>query len=313
MIYKEAFPSRTITDIYRLGCTVDYPKFAITAYKWKTNADKTSRDLVHKQFPRWVAPNRQFLTEAIHAFARNKVFEVKCRIDDLSEDEEEEKEEGKGKGKKERDEEDAEEIPMLQRLILIQAISSIKVGYIANRGPSSPDPGSLHLSAEDAEALSAFRDLRKGNLPPDLVLEWRYDVHAHSSSSDPRFVSRVLQGWQHSFRRVTVTTTTSDNRDRPVLPVQKQSKRNDEGPQHSVQDTPIINIRNRLRQEAEKCARQLVRSNGCGVTRVWLSVEKSFVHGMEINMYFQTVEAVDWATMGATPLAVFDERYRAET
>lgn len=68
MIYKEAFPSRTITNGYRLGRTVDYPKFALTAYKWKINADRTSSDLVHKHFPQWVAPNRQFLTEAIHAF-----------------------------------------------------------------------------------------------------------------------------------------------------------------------------------------------------------------------------------------------------
>lgn len=91
-----------------------------------------------------------------------------------------------------------------------------------------PNPGFLQLSAEDAEALSAFRDLRKGSLPPDLVLEWRYDVHAHSPSNVPRFMSTVLQDWQGSFGRVTITTTISDNRDRPMLPVRKQGKHNDE-------------------------------------------------------------------------------------
>ncbi|KAH3917264.1 hypothetical protein HBH56_054620 [Parastagonospora nodorum] len=47
MIYKEAFPSRMITNGYRWGCTIDYPEFALTAYKWNINAEKTSRDLVH--------------------------------------------------------------------------------------------------------------------------------------------------------------------------------------------------------------------------------------------------------------------------
>jgi hypothetical protein len=165
MIYKEAFPSRTITDGYRWGCTIDYPKFALTAYTWKINADKTSRVLVHKESPRWIAPNRQFLTEAIQAFARNKVFEINCRIDDIREDDESEK--------------------------------------------------------EATEALLAFRVLRKGTLPVDLMLESESDVHAHSSSNIPRFVSTVLQDWHGSFRRVTITTTISDNRDRPMVQVQK--------------------------------------------------------------------------------------------
>ncbi|KAH3988620.1 hypothetical protein HBI56_120130 [Parastagonospora nodorum] len=198
------------------------------------------------------------------------------------------------------------------RLILIQTVGSIKVAYNANKSPSSPNPDLLQLSAEDAEAFFAFRVLRKGSLPLDLMLEWKYGVHAHSSSNIPSFVSTVLQDWQDSFGRVTITTTISDDRDGPMGQVQEQGKQNDEDTQHPVQATPIISIRNRLRREAEQCARQLIRSNDCGMPRVQLSVGKQFAHWMEIRMYFQTVETVDSEMGRATPLAGLDERYQPD-
>jgi hypothetical protein len=288
-VYKEAFKSRTIIDEERSLCTIDYPKFELTAYKWKTNVAKTSRCLVHKEFPRWTAVNRQFLTEAIQTFARGTIFEIKCRIDDEDEDED-------------------EEIPVYKRFLLVRAIKSIKAPYIANWGAFSPNPALLQISPEDAKALSAFKSLRKdGTLPRYIVLECIYHVHPYASLGNPRLESPILEAWKGNFGKVTIITTLHEHRSGTMVKVSKQNFKADEDTLLLGPFTPLLIIRDRLRQNAELWARRLVRRSDCEQPEVQFGKEKEYFDLIGGRRYIQTVEVVDGKTRPAMPREVLWE------
>jgi hypothetical protein len=171
-----------------------------------------------------------------------------------------------------------EETAMYKCLLLIQAISSIKVADMSNNGSGSANLARLQL--------------REGStLPPNLLLAWTYPVYDHPSTDNPRVVSTILETWESNLSRVTITTTLHDSRGRHIFTHQDKDAKLEDDPHPTDQPAPLPTIRGRLLQSAKVWTTRLVHQ-GFTLTKR----ERECEHWSGSEMFISTLEVVDCKT-----------------
>ena len=287
IIYSWALELETSSSRVDIHYMFDLPNFTLTVYKSEGRSSKSGRPDVRYRLPLWMPANKQFLSEAIDVFARDKIFEVQDMHTKYWSSV------GKPPSQVRTRSVTRRQYAAYHNCVLLQSVRTVKPAPAMNARPGSPVSSTCEIWIPHRRAMSSFFNFRGDCTTPipNLFLEWKYTLYNDPSYPNPNFEHPSLMEWQDRFSKVTIVTEVLDRTDRNMI--DPRSKIHKHTPSENA--LRLSTTRENIWKLAELWARKLVGAKDDSQATCKISEEKvgSTTGHSVYNIYSRTVEAVD--------------------